>query len=213
MGSHRLVDQHFHAAHHHGPGLFGQTEQLCFPGIVHSVKHGAAAGHHFLGHRAHPCMGEHPHAGGIEGQLIPALLLFQLGIGDSPGCKMVVAQIGGILGKIFHQGLGFGQAPLTAGNGQLGTGPLLHRLKGDGPGGAAIAQQQQLPGKGHPMVFQGFAAARTIGGVAGQFAVLYLDGIHRAKPPGFFLHLIQKGQDGAFVGQGDVEAVQLAQGR
>ena len=139
-------------------------------------------------------MGVHPHAGGVEEQVegapFPAAESLQFLIGVHLQAEVPIPPPAQVGGHFLGQGHRFGLGALPAGDGQVQIPLAGGRLESQGPGGAAVAQQQHPAGKIAAVVFQGLVAAGAVGGEAQQLALFHLDGVHRAKEPGLFLQAV-----------------------
>ena len=139
-------------------------------------------------------------------------LLLQLFIGFYAEAESPVAPLPQEGCHLLCQRHRFRLGAFPAGNGQIQISLADGSLESHGPGSAAIAQQQHPAGTIHAVVLQGFVAAGPIGCVALHAPCFHLHRVYRTEPARVFLQLIQKGDDGAFVGDGDVETVQRPQG-
>ena len=87
-----------------------------------------------------------------------------------------------------------------------------HGFKCGGTRRAAAAEQKKLAVKIEPIARKGLFAADTVRCVAGHFAVFDTHGVDGSEKLRFFVDTVEQGNDVAFVGDGDIEAVERAQG-
>ena len=86
-----------------------------------------------------------------------------------------------------------------------------HGFKCDSTRRAAAAEQKKLAVKIEPIARKGLFAADTVRCVAGHFAVFDTHGVDGSEKLRFFVDTVEQGNDVAFVGDGDIKAVERAQ--
>ena len=194
---------------HTGP--LRRAQQLRLIRVVDGVEHGAAAAHDVLRHGAPVRAGVHAHGRAVHEQ-IPAL-----------ACKRRFQRGEGHGGEIAREAAGVGQRVQIAQE----RGGAIRRAPGDedrlcpaeqrraahGAGRAAVAQQQHARSvQPHAAGAEREEEALAVRGAADEAAVLVLHGVYGAEERGRAVYLVEEGNDLALIGNGNVEAVQLAQG-